>query len=564
MIAHKIQINPPHLASGSEIEQFAESLNSPSLIAKVLWQRGIRNQTAARNYFLALPDEQVVSPPLLHLDRCIDRLMTIKDQGQELLIHGDYDVDGISGAALLYLGLSSCGIRCRPFLPNRFSDGYGMTVSNFDLFAKEGIKHVISVDTGITALAEVEHANQLGIEVMITDHHQPGSQLPPAAVIVNPNQPDCPYLNKALSGTGVAYRVVEALCIRLGLPLQENLLELVAIASLADMAPMTAENRYLIRKGLRLLSNTQRPGLRTLLQDTGMYGVHISSMDVLFKMTPLLNAAGRLESPDLALHFLLATNSEEAEKLLKRLKKINQKRKDLDREAFQEALIQASSLDPSLPCLVFYSPHWHEGILGILAAKLSNRFGKSVFVCTLAEDKIKGSGRAGPGESIHQILKHASETTLKWGGHEAAVGFTLLPQNLPAFKEKVFSFPQSPQFEGIIQENIDVDAHVQLAEVSDQLLLWFKRMEPMGPRNENPIFYSENIQVSGKPSIIGTEHLKFKVTDGLIERNVIAFGKANWLEQLQPSMHINLAYHIDKNSWGNKESIQLRALAYTL
>lgn len=570
-----------------EIEGFAKQLKSPLAIAQLLWQKGICDTEAARAYLAPKIVDDPQIPAMKNLPELVNALIKLREQKGSLLIHGDYDVDGIAGAAVLYMGLKDTGIALRTFLPHRFRDGYGLTMDNVRKFASEGVTTIITVDTGISAVDEIALAKELGICVYITDHHQPPANLPPAELIINPNQADCPYPHKSLSGTGVAYRVIEAVRAGMGLPMQTELLQYVALASLADMAPLTPDNRALIRLGLKQLRTTTVPGLMALLQESNLYGHTLTASEILFRLTPMINAAGRLKSPDLALELFCAPTMTEARSLVFKLKKLNEKRKELDRSAYIEAIEMERSgkVDIHQPILVFYHPTWHEGVIGIIAAKLVDRYRKPVLVATNAGDHLRGSGRTIEGFSIHAQLGRVSHLLEKWGGHEAAVGFNLKLENLESFTKEIQNLPNSNdvtnQNEVMSAQDVSelelcmdreralskasslkCDVHLLLSDINMDLIPWLGRFEPLGPGNEAPIFYTEGLQLA-KPPILMGEHIRFSVTDGTDTREAIAFSHADWSEPLQKATSLNLVYFLDKNSFRQRETLQMRVLTYS-
>jgi len=576
---------PPPAITSQELA-YAKALTAPPALAQILWQKGVRDVESAREFMAPKLESNTNVPPLKNLSELVQELNALRSSQKKLLIHGDYDVDGIAGAAVLFLGLRECGINLAPpFLPHRFKDGYGLTLANVQKFADQKIEHIITVDTGISAFQEVELANTLGIKVYITDHHQPPPQLPQATLIVNPNQPGCPHPFKNLSGTGVAYRVVEAFREYIGLPQKPELLQFVALASLADMAYLDTQNRGLVKAGLKQLRQTKIPGLMALLQEVGLFGCTLTASEILFRLTPLINAAGRLKSPQVALDLFCANTAHEARKGVLELKKLNAQRKALDRKTYEEALVmeESGAIDIHKPVLVFFDPHWHEGVIGILAAKLVDRYHKPVLVCTRVGDHLRGSGRTTEGISIHAHMAQVSMWLEKWGGHDAAVGFNLKPENLTSFTKALEECflnssslsASSPEIlleeptltSGLSPSNyhkgtlLESQATLSLPEIDASLIPWLIRLEPMGPGNEVPIFFTPQVKLEGEVQRMG-EHIKFFVTDGKVQRFCLAFGHADWSATLANSSSFDIIYHIDKNFFRGTESLQLRILSF--
>ncbi len=404
-------------------ESLSKDINGPVFVADLLLQRGIDEKEKAREYFLASLSAQTASesPCMLGLDRAVELLRAAHAAGEPVCVHGDYDVDGVTATALLYQGLAWLGFKADWFLPNRFKEGYGISFASVETLRARGARWIVSVDTGISANAEVAKAKELGIGVIITDHHQASGELPPADVILNPNQPGCPSANKGLSGVGVAYKLLNALALALKGETAERWLDLLALGSLADNVPLTGENRRLVKAGLRRLAATENPGLRGLLERAGVERNRLSSGEILFKVTPMLNAMGRMGSPEISARLLLAQSPAEAEGYLDLMVAENQKRGKLDQVITEEAVRMIDG-DPALleaGCLVVASPAWHEGVIGIVAARLVERYRRPCFVLAIDAEKglAKGSGRTLAGFNLHKALGGAAHLLEKWGGH---------------------------------------------------------------------------------------------------------------------------------------------------
>ncbi len=539
---------------------FSKLLNSPMFVAEILHQRGIHEVDEARDYFLARMEEYPENGSLKNFDEIIARLLLIQERQKSVVIHGDYDVDGIAGSALLYRALKLCGFKVDWFLPNRFEDGYGLSLHNMDKLREKGCDWIISVDTGITAVAEVERAQELGMGVIITDHHQAAETLPDTPFILNPNQPGCAYPNKGLCGAGLAYKVAEELIRKIKGQGAEGLLDLVAIASLADIAPMVGENRTLVRRGLRNLQYTQNMGLKALLIKSGLYGSDgLLASDVLFKLTPLLNSAGRLDSPEIAMKLLITSDAREAKQLAEQLWDLNQQRKQLDLQVFEEAS-QFGMEQTGNAAIIARSKDWHEGVIGISAARLVDKYRKPSLVMSITDGVAKGSGRSIPGINLHQALSKCSQYLDKWGGHYMACGFTLAEEKIEAFSE---SFQQAVFEMGKELEEFKIKPHVEvgLHEVTEESLIWLKRMEPTGPKNEPVLFYSKDLYTAGEIRIVGEKHLKFNVSNGTRRFDAIAFGYGDMYEELLQAEKINLAYHMEVNEFQGVRRLQLRVVA---
>ncbi len=557
-------VPPTAPADETTRRKLAKEINGPLFVADLLLLRGIRGKEEARAFFL--PEPAPSSPQsFLNLERAVTLLCEARARGERVAVHGDYDVDGVTGTALLYLGLKELGFDALWILPNRFDGGYGMSRRSLGLLKERGAQWVISVDTGIAAVEEVDHARELGLKVIVTDHHQAPSVLPRAEVILNPNQPGCPYPNKGLSGCGVAYRLLEALAVALGGSEPERYLDLLAMGSLADSVPVTGENRALMRAGLRRMANPTNVGLKVLLKRAGVDSVALTSSEILFKVTPLLNAAGRMGSPEISLRLFLSQSESEAHQCLDRIEVENTRRRKLDQTNTAEA-VQRAENDPEFrdaSCLVLDSPDWHEGVIGIVAARLVDKFRRPSFVMAIdAEGFARGSGRTVPGFNLHKALSDNAELFEKWGGHEFACGFTIRKENIPTFRERMVLRARDILVNGPPRLEIIPTLAVSLSEVNEEGLLWLRRFEPFGTSNIAPLFYAENVELNGEPRTVGEKHLKFSVREGNQVLDAIGFNLGHLADWMRTRARIErLAFYPEWNVFRGTKRIQLRVTA---
>lgn len=557
-------VAPMAPAENSVRQNLAREINGPLFVADLLLLRGIGDKDAARAFFL--PEPAPDSPnAFLGLDRAVALLREAHAHGECVAVHGDYDVDGVTGTALLYMGLKQLGFNAAWILPNRFEGGYGMSRHSLDKVKAMGAQWVISVDTGIAALGEVEYARELGLKVVITDHHQSPPQLPKAEVILNPNQPGCPYPNKGLSGCGVAYRLLEALALAIDGSDMTPYLDLLALGSLADSVPVTGENRGLLRAGLRRMANSANQGLRVLLKRAGVDSTALTSSEILFKVTPLLNATGRMGSPEISLRLFLSRTEGEAHEHVDKMEAENTRRRKLDQAMTLEAIemVEGNPEYLEAPCLVVASSSWHEGVIGIVAARLVERFHRPVFVLAIdAEGFAKASGRTIPGFNLHHAISAHADLFEKWGGHEFACGFTIRAGRIPELREKMVQRAREGATVGVQRPEITPTVTVNLNEIDADGLLWLRRFEPFGPHNVAPLFYAENVQLSGDPKTVGEKHLKFAVRNGDQVMDAIAFNLGHRLEWLRNQETIaRMVFYPEWNVFRGAKRIQLRVSA---
>lgn len=566
MIALSPRIIPPAPpADEAARRELARAINGPLFAADLLLLRGITDKEAARAFFL--PEPAPASPEsMLGLSRAVELLLAARAAGERVAVHGDYDVDGVTGTALLYLGLRALGFDADWILPNRFDGGYGMTRRTLDQLKERGVHWVVSVDTGVSAVEEVEYAKSIGLRVVITDHHQAPPVLPAAEAIINPNQPGCPYPNKGLSGCGVAWRLLETLASELAGPSgpdPASFLDLLALGSLADNVPLQGENRALVRAGLRRMTSSANTGLRVLLERTGVDHAALTSSDILFKVTPLLNACGRMGSAETSLRLLLSRDEREAHEHVDAMQAANLRRRELDQANTADAIARVEAEQADAACLVVHSPQWHEGVIGIVAARLVDRYRRPAFV--LAEDGegfAKGSGRTVRGFNLHEALAARPDLFEKWGGHAFACGFTLRSENIPAFREHVNALARATFTDGAPPAEIAPSLRVDLGEITGDGLVWLRRFEPFGPRNEAPLFYAEDVALHGEPRVVGEKHLKFMVRGGAETLDAIAFGFGHLADALAARGRIaRMAFQPEWNVFRGRRTIQLRVTA---
>ena len=422
-------------------------LGVPHLVARFLVSRGIRTVTEARKLMAGSVDD-ILSPwGILGMEQAIQWILSVRDRGEKVFIFGDYDLDGMSSVTLLTRGLQEVGIESEWRLPNRFGDGYGLSVSAVDEMLAAGAKNVITVDTGITANQEIAYAKQQGMAIMVIDHHQPsGDGLPPCDVLLDPHQEGDSYVNPELCGVGVAYKFICALFEKLGKPVPEKFLDLVALGTLADLVQMTPENRAFTKAGLKRIQNSEWPGIQALYGSLQKSGSPVGGIDVMYKFAPLLNAPGRMEKPDPALKLLLCENKADAPTLLAELKDWNARRKQKEAEITEMALEQVTAVygDTVPPVIVVAGENWHVGVIGIVAAKLAQEFNRPAAVMSVTDGIANASARAVPGFNWHKALFEARDLFDRWGGHANAAGFSLpedkiqeLRERMPAARRKI-------------------------------------------------------------------------------------------------------------------------------
>jgi single-stranded-DNA-specific exonuclease len=559
----------PDAAAHPLRERLSKDINGPGFVADLLLQRGIEEKEQARDFFIAAlgqSQSDPAGPVMLGMDKALDILRAAHVSGEKVIVHGDYDVDGVTATALLYQGLKYCGLNVDWFLPNRFQEGYGISYASVARLNELGARWLISVDTGISAVAEVAKAKELGMGVIITDHHQASGELPPADAILNPNQPGCSYPNKGLSGVGVAYKLLNALMLSLKSETAERFLDLLALGSLADNVPLVGENRRLVKAGLKLIAASPNIGIRALMERVGVEPNRVSSGEILFKVTPMLNAMGRMGSPEISARLLLSETVEEAMGYLDQMVNENNKRRKLD-TGITEHAVRMVDEDPALMasgCLVVASPEWHEGVIGIVAARMVERYRRPAFVLAIDAEKglAKGSGRTLTGFNLHKALAGAAHLLEKWGGHYHACGLTIKAGNIPAFRDLMNAAAAEHLAGNDFVPRISPTVEIPLDRLNEENMLWLQRFEPFGPLNESPLFYSEEVELLSQPKVVGDKHLKFMVGTPAARFDAIGFNLGYLRNYVMDRTRLSkIAYYPEWNTFRGERKIQLRVVA---
>jgi len=546
----------------------ARKLNniSPTL-AKVLIQRGIDSYDKAVSYFK--PNLSDLHDPFLMQDmpEAVARIIKAMDTGENILIYGDYDVDGTTSVAVMSSFLEGIYDHVTSYIPDRYKEGYGISIAGIDYAADNDISLIIALDCGIKAVDKVAYADGKGIDFIICDHHTPGDKLPEAVAILDPKRKDCNYPYKELCGCGVGFKLCDALTKTLDLEPQQlyRHIDLVAIAIGADIVQMTGENRILAYHGLKLLNSHLRPGLKAMLGDrkTGTLSIH----QVVFQIAPRINAAGRMDHGLRAVNLLKETDVNRAKEMAAEIEIFNSDRRDADRQITQEALLQIEELgDQDRVTTVVASENWHKGVIGIVASRLIEHFYRPTLVFTGKGNRMAASARSVNGFSIYDALLNCSDLIEQFGGHAAAAGLTLLPENYDAFKAK---------FEKVVRDTIDpklltptqrVDARLDLQEIDARFLKIVELMGPFGPGNMRPVFISEGVTDTGYGKAVGKNgtHLKLTVCRSEDKRrslSAIGFNLGDRMSELKAAGCFDIAYVIEANEWQGQVNVQLNIKA---
>lgn len=543
------------------------TLGIPLIVAELMAERGISNACEAEE-FLNADLMDIKSPYLLtDMDKAVQRLIEAVEKGEKIRIYGDYDVDGVTSICILMDVLGKLGAKTDYYIPDRVSEGYGVNPDAVFSAAEDGISLMITVDCGITASSEVELARTLGIDVIITDHHVPDKVIPAAIAVINPKRDDVNYPFYDLAGVGVAYKLASALLAAIGntqcsLNSPEDYLDFVALGTIADVCPLTKENRIFAKRGLERLSRTDNPGLKALIEICGLTDRAITAGLVGFVIAPRLNAAGRIHDASLCTELLLTDSSEKAMSIAKLLDDINCKRQEMEMEIFEEALSMVKTVNgrPVDDILVLANKRWHPGIIGIVASRLVKEFNRPSIMVSLAGDEGRGSGRSIPGFNLYKALSECSESLLHFGGHKNAAGIILSHNKIDEFRQSINEIGRRVLKKDDFLPKIICHRELTLNEINLEIAESIAMMAPFGVQNPTPLFLSTGVKLEEYRGIgMGGRHLKLKLSQSGTVHDGIGFNLGHMVSTFY-SHRINavdLVYSIEINEWDGRIQPQL-------
>jgi len=544
-----------------EVNSLAAALNIDPILSTMLIQRGIRNYDDARLFFR--PDERHLHDPFLMADmeKAVLRIEDAIAAGEKILIYGDYDVDGTTAVSVVYSFFKKRYGNIEYYIPDRYIEGYGVSIKGIDYAADNDFKLIIALDCGIKSVDKVAYANSRAVDFIICDHHLPGDELPAAVAVLDPKRLDCGYPYKELSGCGIGFKLIEAYAIKNNIEFEEIAcyLDLVCISIACDIVHITGENRVLAHLGLQKINSDPCMGVKTLMEVAGRTGTYTIS-DVVFQLGPRINAAGRMDDAKRAVELLIATDEDTAKEKSLDINFKNTERKEHDLSITDEALgiIDRDEVLINKKSTVVFSEHWHKGVIGIVASRLTEKYYRPTIVLTRSNGYVAGSARSVHGYDLYEALCGCSDLLIQFGGHKYAAGLTLHPENIEAFTnrfEEVVSATIRP--EQLVQQ-INIDAELHLSRIESKFFRILNSFAPFGPENMAPVFLSRNVYVSGVPSMVGGNHIKMTVIQqGSAGYDSIAFGQGELLSQIKKGVPFDICYSIEENIWREKRSIQL-------
>ena len=547
--------------------QLAAELGIDRVLADLLVQRGIETFDAARSFFR--PRLEDLHDPFLmtDMDKAVERLHQAITGGEKILVYGDYDVDGTTAVAQVFSFVKRFTPKVEFYIPDRYDEGYGLSYKALDWAGDNGFNLLITLDCGIKAIDKVEYARTKGIEIIICDHHLPESELPKAVAILDPKREDCHYPFDDLCGCGVGFKLVQGYVQRYRLEpeLLEPLLDLQVVSIASDLVSMTGENRILAYFGLKRLNENPRKGLLAMINLAKLDPGHVSIDDIVFKIGPRINAAGRMESGRLAVELLKATDTRTAMEIGEKINENNNERKNIDREITQEALemVQAGKCLARENATIVYNPKWSKGVVGIVASRLVEAYYKPTVVLTKSNGFVTGSARSVAGFDLYEAIESCAELLENFGGHVYAAGLTLKEENVPEFARRMDAFIAGKITSEMLIPIVDVDATLDFAQITPKFSRILKQFQPFGPGNNNPIFVTENVYDAGSGRKVGAGGMHLKLD--LIQESqpyhqipAIAFNMADYYDYIREGNPIDICYAIVENYYRGNSSIQLR------
>ena len=551
-------------AAPERAQELAVQLGISHTYATLLANRGFRGSADVQDFLEPSLDRLLDAFTMRDMDRATARIWKAIDEREAILVYGDYDVDGITATTLLTSALMRLGGKVSYFIPDRIRDGYGFSARGVDVAKRRRTRLVITADCGITATQEVRLAKQHGIDVIVTDHHEPLGVLPDADAILNPKRRDCPYPFKELAGVGVVLKLVQGLEQHrpgsLPAGFVSHHLDLVALGTIADVVPLRGENRIFAKLGLERICNSEKPGIIALKEVAGLRAKRVESGHVAYILAPRINAAGRLGNAESGVRLLLATEPGEAMTIAESLEEDNTMRKKIDEATLEEALEQLQAMGPELPpAIVLWSDRWHPGVLGIVASRLMERYHRPTVLISSDHDEGKGSGRSIPGFDVCQALQECREHLIGFGGHSYAAGLTIRSEHLEGFREHLCRVVSERLTEDDYVPKLSIDGPLLLDECNEALVQFLDRLSPFGIGNTEPLFIAENIQIAGSPMVVSRNHLKLNVRQNGRELECIGFGMGHLAGPIQTEPgRVSIAFVPTINVWQNRARLQLK------
>ena len=541
----------------TKVEEIQEQTNVNKLIATILSNRGITQKHDIETFLKPTRNDFHDPYKMPDMEIAVQRIIKAIENKEKIIIYGDYDVDGITSITVLKSFLKDRGIEVDSYIPNRLDEGYGLNIPAVEKIAKQGYQLMITVDCGISCIDEIKRATELGIQTIVTDHHEVGESIPDAVAVVDCKRKDNTYPFRDLAGVGVVFKLIQALSIKLKLDEKEYLkyLDIVCIGTISDIVPLVDENRVISKLGLLLVNQTKNVGLKSILNSSGYKNIDSSAIS--FGVAPRLNACGRMGHADEALKLFLSSNLNEVYNLTVALNNYNKMRQETEKAIFEDANLQIKEkqLDKNR-AIVLAGKNWHHGVIGIVASKITEMYFKPSILLCLEDDIAKGSGRSIPGCDLHEALTKCQDTIDRFGGHAMAIGITIKKHDLENFKKEFEEIAKQQHIEDIIPI-IKIDAKVNLSEINKEMVESLKQLEPFGEANKMPMFLFKNLKIDSIRALSEGKHLKLTLKDNNTIVNAIGFNIGELANEYRIGDKIDVVGMLEINSFNGVESIQI-------
>ena len=550
----------------NEVKHLSAALNVNMVIARLLVQRGIRTFNDAKSFFRPRLSDLLDPYLMKDMDKAVARIEQAIEKQEKIIIYGDYDVDGTTSVAMMYLFLKSRIEKIEYYIPDRYSEGYGISSQSINYAINNGFTLVIALDCGIKTVEKIEDAKQRGLDFIICDHHNPGDRIPPAVAVLDPKRPDCEYPNKELSGCGVGFKLLQAYCMKNNLEFDEifELLDLLVVSIASDIVPIIGENRVMAYYGLKKLNTNPGIGLQTIINLAGLAETEITISDIVFKIGPRLNASGRIEHGKKSVQILVAEDEGKSDQIGEEINSFNEIRKTLDRDITSEALDMIEN-NPELKntnSTVLYNRDWHKGVVGIVASRVTEQYYRPTIILTESNGLATGSARSVRDFDLYEAIGKCSDLLESYGGHMYAAGLTLKIENIGAFRQR-FEEIVTKQITNLQQtQTIDIDAKITLSEITPRFYRILKQFAPFGPHNMTPVFVTEDVYDAGTSRLVGKnqEHLKLDLVEPDVNSGIfagIAFNQSNAFDLITSGTPFDICYTITENEFRGKTNLQL-------
>ena len=556
-----------NVADEETVTRLSSELGIDPVLTRLLVQRGVGTFQEARAFFRPSLDNLYDPFLMKDMDKAVARVESAVSSGEKILVYGDYDVDGTTAVSLVYSFLRRLTVNVDFYVPDRYEEGYGVSYKGIDWAADNGFGLIITLDCGIKANDKVSYAAEKGIDVIVCDHHLPENDLPPAVAVLDPKRADCSYPFDDLSGCGVGFKLVQAYSQKNGLPFENliPLLDLLVVSISSDLVSVVGENRTLAHFGLKQLNENPRKGLQAMIHLSGLDPGHITIDDIVFKIGPRINAAGRMESGRVAVELLTAEEDDVAARIGSEINRYNNERKSIDREITREALemVQSGNCLSARNATIVYNPSWHKGVVGIVASRLVEAFYRPTIVFTRSNGYVTGSARSVHGFDLYDAIESCADLLENFGGHLYAAGLTLKEENLPEFCDRIEKFIEDNIREEMLTPVIMIDARLDFSQITPKFFRILKQFQPFGPGNNAPVFITENVYDNGNARKVGADgsHLKLElIQESQPYRSIsaIAFNKSEHFEHIKSGNPIDICYSIVENYYRGIANLQLR------